>query len=649
MTKFNSKYPKLFEPGYIGKMKLRNRTVMPAMGTCIANPDQSISDYMLEYHFARAAGEIGMNVLEITSVEKRGQGLPCVPGIYSDSFIPGLARLADGIHERGGKLCVQLHHAGRGAYRSIIGEQPVGPSHIRAAGCPETPRELSRHEVLQIIDAYGDGALRAKMAGADCVEAHAGHGYMIWAFLSPRSNQRTDEYGGNFDNRFRFLAEIIQNIKQKCGPGYPVLVRLSISEELPGGLYIQDTLEIARRIEKAGGDAVHLSTGNFFDLGNHQNMLSPMYMRNGHLLEQINQFTKSVSIPVIAVGGLTYQVAEQALEQGQAAFVSFGRQSLADPEFVKKVRQGREDEIRVCIRCNSCLQEIFKFKHVTCASNPACAREAECAVTPAPVKKKISIIGAGPAGMKAALIAGQRGHEVKLYEKTNALGGGQIRLATNIKGKEDINHLVEYHETMFKKYPNIQVIFNTDVNRELIAKDNADAVIIATGAKAIMPGIPGIDQKNVVSAFDVLEGKAKVGQAAIVVGGGLIGTETAHYLALEGRKIQVVEMLDDVAATLDWMTRHWLMEEAAKLGIEFFTRTTIKEFTGKGAIVRDSEGKEREMTADTVVVAVGTEPVNYLAEELKDIDADVYTIGDAKIMGKIINAVADGFHLARLL
>lgn len=650
MRKVNSKYTKMFEPGYIGKMKLRNRTVMPAMGTCMANNDQSINDYYLDYHFARTEGEIGLNILEITSVEKRGQGLPCVPGIYDDKFIPGLARLADGIHERGGKACVQLHHAGRGAYRNITGQQGVGPSPIRAAGMKEAPRELSRHEVVEIIEAYGDGAKRAQMAGFDCVEVHGGHGYMVWAFLSPLSNQRTDEYGGNFDNRMRFLEEIIQNIKRKCGQDYPVIVRLSVSEDLPGGLEIKDTLEIAKRMEKAGGDALHMTSGNFFDLGAIYKVISPMYVPHGFLLEETKEFKKVLNIPVIAVGGLTHELAEQALEEGTADFVSFGRPVLADPEYVKKVREGREDEIRTCIRCNEgCIKEIFLYKHIKCSVNPAVGREAECVITPTTEKKKISIIGAGPGGMEAALVAGQRGHDVKLYEKTGELGGGQLRLATNIPGKEDLNSLVKYHENMFRKYDNIQVFLNTNMTKELIENDHADVVIIATGGKAIVPKLPGIDKKNVVTAFDVLEGKVQVGKSAIIVGGGLVGCETAHYLAQDGRKIQVVEMMDDVATTLDFMTRFWLMEEMGKQGVEFLTKTKIKEFTDKGAIVCDSEGNEREMIAETVVVAVGTESINDLEEELKDIDADVYTIGDAKQARKIISAVADGYHLARRL
>jgi 2,4-dienoyl-CoA reductase-like NADH-dependent reductase (Old Yellow Enzyme family) len=276
--KNNENYAKLLEPGQIGKMKLRNRTVMPAMGTILANIDQSLNDDFREYHYARAEGEIGLNVLEICSVERRGQGLQCVPGLWHDKFIPGFARLADGIHERGGKVCAQLHHAGRGATTAIIDEQPVAPSAIRAALMQEVPRALKRHEVVEVIDAFGDAARRAQIAGVDCVEIHGGHGYLVFAFLTPLSNKRTDEYGGSFENRVRFLEEIIFNVKKKCGKDYPVIVRLSISEDLPGGWTKEDTLAAVKIAEKAGADAIHTTSGNNYDLGAAHKVISPMYL-----------------------------------------------------------------------------------------------------------------------------------------------------------------------------------------------------------------------------------------------------------------------------------------------------------------------------------------------------------------------------------
>jgi 2,4-dienoyl-CoA reductase-like NADH-dependent reductase (Old Yellow Enzyme family)/thioredoxin reductase len=645
----NYEYQKLLEPGYIGKMKMRNRSVMPAMGTIMTNADQSLSDNFLEYHFARAAGEIGLNIVEITNVEARGQGQQCCPGIWHDKFLPGLTKLANGIHERGGCGCIQLHHAGRGTLKSICNERPVAPSQIRAEGVPEVPRALEHHEVIQVIDAFGDGAVRAKRAGFDCVEVHGGHGYLVFAFLSPLSNQRTDEYGGSLENRARFMKEIIRNIKQKCGEDYPVIVRLSISEEKPGGWCKEEMLKVSKMAEEAGADAIHTTTGNFYDLGAVYKVISPMYIPRGFLLNDIKDVKNAVNIPVIGVGGLLPDIAEKALKDNVADFVSFGRQSLADPDFMKKVRENKLDDIRYCIRCNSCMMQIEIDQQLRCAVNAALGREAECVITPADEKKNILIAGAGPGGMEAALIAGQRGHNVKLYERAGELGGGQLRLALNIKGKEDIANTIKYHEVMFEKYSNIKVILNTKVDRELIEKEKPDTVIIATGGKSQALKCPGNDKEKVVSAFDFLAGKATVGDSVIVVGGGLVGAETAQLLAEQGKKITIVEMDTRIARTMDPATLFWVLEKLGEEKATILTETTVKEVTDSGAIAVDKDGKETELTADSVMVAIGTVPDTELEDSLAGINTDVYTIGDASEVHKIMHAISDGFHLAKEL
>ncbi|MDR2021445.1 MAG: NAD(P)/FAD-dependent oxidoreductase [Treponema sp.] len=645
----NKDYENLLNPGYIGKMRLRNRSVMPAMGTIMTNADQTISENFLEYHFARAAGEIAMNVIEITSVEERGKGQQCCPGIWHDKFIPGLGRLAGGIHERGGRCCIQLHHAGRGTGTYITGERPVAPSELKAAGMNEVPRALEHHEVIQIIDAFGDGAKRAQKAGCDCVEIHGGHGYLVFSFLSPLSNQRTDEFGGSLENRARFMLEIIRNIKQKCGKDYPVIPRFSISEERPGGWTKSDMLRVAKWAEEAGADAIHSTTGSFYDLGGVYKVISPMYIPHGFLLNDIRDLKKAVNIPVIAVGGITPDLAETALNEGGADFVSFGRQSLADPDFMKKLRTHKAGDIRYCIRCNSCMMQIEVNQQLRCAVNAALGREKESEIRPADEKKNILIAGAGPAGMEAALIAGQRGHNVKLYEKSGELGGGQLRLALNIKGKDDIENTIAYHKNTIAKYDNIKVILNTKVDRKLIDAEEPDAVIIATGGKPISLKVPGSDKKQVVSVFDLLSGKASAGNSVVVIGGGLIGAEAAQSLAEKGKKVTIVEMESRIARTMDPATLFWVIEKLGEKNAEILTNATVKEITDSGVVVVDKDGKKTNIAADTVVVAVGTTPDTDLENELEGIKTDVYIIGDALAAQKIMHAISDGFHLARAL
>lgn len=649
MSKNNEQYKKLLEPGYIGKMKLRNRTIMPAMGSVMVNPDQTINDYYMHYHFARTEGGIGLNTAEIVSVEKRGQGLPCIPGIYDDKFIAGLSRLAKGIRIRGGKSCVQLHHAGRGAIRSITGEQSVSASSVRAKTKIETPRALETYEVMQVIEAFVNGAVRAKAAGFDCVEIHGAHGYMVWQFLSPISNLRTDQYGGSLENRCRFAEEIIRGIKNKCGTDYPVIFRLSFTDGLPGGNGKKETIEIAKRIEMAGADALNLSCGESFDRSLNYKIISPMYVPHGFLLEDTKDYKKALNIPVIAVGALTPDIAEKALEDGTADFIGFGRTVVADPDMMKKVKEGRTEEIRFCIRCNSCQHEIFKFKPITCAINPAVGMERECVLTKAEEKKNIAVVGAGPGGMEAALIAGQRGHNVKLFEVTGELGGGQLKVAASIPGKEDLNNIVKYHAAMFNKYDNINVCLNTAATKELIEQGNYDAVILATGGKPFVPDIPGIDGDNVVFYDDVIFGNAVCGDNVLVIGGGLIGCETAHYISSGGKSVHIVEMLDSILGDADSITSLWLTEEMEKNKVKITTCTEIKKVTNQGAIGCDQNGNEIKFTADTIVVAAGIVPANDWEAKLAGINADVYTIGDAVKGRKVLDAVAEGYHLARRL
>ncbi len=640
-----NKFEKLFEQGLIGKMRLKNRIVMPPMGTCLASVDQSLNDYYNNYQFERAEGGAGLQILGVVSVDKLGAPLPCVPGIYRDNFIPGLSRLAEGIHERGAKCAVQLHHAGRAAYCSVIGGQSVAPSAIPCLAVGEVPKELSEDEIKGLVEAFGDGAFRAQRAGFDAVEVHGAHGYLVAQFLSPYSNKRTDSYGGDFEGRLRFAREIVENIRAKTGPDFPIIFRFSGDEYLEGGITIEDTKKIAPRLVEAGADAIHVSVGSFYDAGGSEKIISPMHIPHGPIIGLAEQIKEVLDVPVIAVSSITPELGEQTLQEGKADFISFGRALIADPYLPNKLAQGREEEICNCIRCNNCILSIFKLQHLACTVNPRVGREEESRITPAPEAKKVMVIGGGPAGMEAAITAGMRGHEVTLYERNDRLGGEQLILSTKLPGKEEIETLVTYRDIMLDRLDNVKVMLNTEVDRALVEQERPDVAIVATGGKPVIPNIPGIDSSKVMTAHDVIAGKAEVqGDKVTVLGGGLVGTETANFIASKGKEVTLVEMLDEVATDMDAVTRIYLLGEMNKRGIEILTKTSATEVVEEGVIVSDRDGNKKTIEADTIILSLGVTPVNELLKELKGVVPKLFACGDAKGCGKIIDAIRDGFH-----
>lgn len=637
-------YPTLFQEGQIGRLRLKNRTIMPPMGTVLAAPDQSITDHYMNYHFQRAEGGVALQILGVVSVDRLGPPLPCVPGIYHDKFVPGLARLANGIHERGGKVAAQLHHAGRAAYPRVIGEQSVAPSPLPCLAVGDTPRELTVREIEDLVEAFGDAALRAQRAGLDAVEIHGAHGYLVAQFLSPLSNRRTDAYGGDVEGRVRFAREIIENIKGKTTAGFPVIFRISADEFLEEGLIQQEALEMANILEKAGADAIHVSAGSFYDMGAPEKIIAPMYLPRGPLVELAANMKKAVGVPVIAVGSMTGELAEQILKDGRCDFVAFGRALIADPHYVRKLNEQREDEICHCIRCNGCLATIFLFKPLACTVNPRVGREKESELGAAATKKKFMVIGGGPAGMEAAIVAGMRGHEVTLYERSDQLGGEQLKLAMSLPGKEDLKTIVTYRTAMLDGLENVTIKLNEEVDKELVAREKPEVVVVATGGR---PHLMGWDEAGAVTAHDIIGGKAQAGHKVIVTGGGLVGCETAHFLAEQGKDVTVIEMLDDVATDMDIISRMVLLAKMEDRGVEIVTKTEVVEVVNDGVVVTDPQGKRRSIFADTVVLALGVEPVDGLLKELDGLVPELYACGDAKEYGTLMDAIRAAFHLTK--
>jgi len=637
------KFEKLFEPGRIGKLKLRNRIVMPPMATNFAAVDGSVTSRLINYYVERAKGETGLIIVEATAIDPK-TGL-VFNQIYLNHhrFLPDLARLVEAIHLWGAKCAIQLHHPGRQS-NPLLTEDLVAPSPIVCKLIGKEPRELKAEEIEKLAEAYAQAALMAKMAGFDAVEIHGAHGYLICQFLSPYTNKRTDEWGRDFEGRMRFALEVVRRTKEKTGPDFPLIFRISADEFVDGGLTLKETVEIAKRLEQAGIDAIHVSAGNYDSML--MRTIPPMYLPPGGLIHLAEGIKRAVSIPVIAVGALTPEMAEDVLEKGKADFIAFGRGLIADPDLPKKLAEGKPEEIRRCMRCNEgCLGTILFFKPITCSLNALVGKEEEWRIERAEKIKKILIVGGGVAGMEVARVAALRGHEVTLYEKSDKLGGHLIEASTP-QFKEDIRNPLEYLSKQVRKL-GVKIELGKEVTVQMVEEAKPDVVIVATGSSPLIPKVPGIEKPIVVTATDVLLGKAKVGKKVVVAGGGLVGCEAALFLAGEGKEITIVELLPEIAIEVEMISRAVLFEKLTERSVKWLTNMKIEEITDEGIIALDKEQKKRTIEADTVVLALGLKSNNELYKALEGKVPELYAIGDCVKPRKIIDAIREGFFIGR--
>lgn len=639
------KYPVLLSPIKIGTMEVRNRFVVPPMGTNFANPDGSVSQQLIDYWAARAKGGYGLLIVEVTAVDPLGKAIPWQPGIWDDEFITGWRKLTDEVHKYGAKVAVQLHHAGRQTTHEVIGAQPVAPSAIPCPVDREMPRELTTEEVYNLIEKFGDAARRAMDAGFDAVEVHGAHGYLIAQFMSPYSNKRIDEFGGDFMNRMRFPVEVVKNIRRKVGSGYPIIFRFSGDERVPGGRTIDESRMVARVMEEVGVDSLHVSTGVY---GSMPWLIAPSAVAPGYNVYASEEIKKVVNIPVIAVGRINEPLmAEDILEDGKADMVSLGRESLADPELPNKVAAGLTEEISPCIGCmQACVGYLFdpNYLKISCLVNPFTGREGELKVEKAEKPKKVMVVGGGPGGLEAAWVAAKRGHKVTLYEKENVLGG-QYRIGAIPPAKQDILKAIRYYITMGKKY-GAEYKMGVEVTEDLIMKENPDVVILATGGVPLVPNIKGIDNPKFVKAVDILEGKKEAGMNVLIVGGGMVGVETADSLGEHYHNVTIVEMLPEIARDEQDAVKYFLMERLNKYGVKSITSATVKEFLDDG-VVYEKDGKEEKLTGfDTIVLAMGAKAYNPLEEKIKGKVSEVYVVGDAVKARKALEAIEEAARVA---
>lgn len=637
----NDSYKLFLSPGKIGTLELRNRCILPPMGTHSSGTDLMVPDRLCDYHKRRALGGCALNITEVCLVHESGETGLEIAG-YDDRFVPGLTRLAQAIHDGGGKACLQLWHPGRQADSKV---QPWAPSPVPCPVINIVPHEMTADEIWEIIAAYGDTALRGKRAGYDAVELHAGHGYLVDEFINEYTNHRTDDFGGSFEKRMRFPLEIIKDIKKKVGDDFPLLVRMNGQENAEGGIVLKDAIEIAKLLEKAGADALDISQGAYTVMSSG---MPPYFYPEALNSQNSGAIKQNVSIPVICVGRITTPaLAERLLEEGKGDFIAIGKGQIADPDFVKKAAEGREDEIIRCIGCTQACVGGIRKHDVTCVFNPVTGHEKERAIAPAEDKKRVLVIGGGPAGLEASWIAAERGHEVVLIEKTSQLGG-QFLLASIAPKK---GHYADAIRLLAMRAirAGVQVHLTTEATPGKIRQFAPDEIIIACGSTPVALNIPGCNEMTCYVAHDILSRKEYIAfQTVAVIGGGLVGIETAEFLALQGKKVHIIEMTDTIGADVELLIKRYMYETIEKHGIESHVNTKCKALFADHALL-ESNGNESILACDAVVFAVGSRCNTYVESIVKDMGIPYHAVGDAVSVGKVQNAIWTAHEVARTI
>jgi 2,4-dienoyl-CoA reductase (NADPH2) len=660
----------LFQKIQIGRLTLKNRIYMPAMHLNMAT-DFQVTDRLVNFYAERARGGAAMISVGYATVDDMS-GNSMNIGAHSDDHIPGLKRLSDAIKSNGALSVVQLNHAGRYNFSFFLdGKTPVAPSAIASRLTRETPRELTIDEIKQIIDAFAIAANRVKQAGYDAVEILSGTGYLISQFLSPLTNHREDEYGGDLNSRMRFGLEVMQAIKAKTGSAYPLIVRMNGNEFMKEGSSTQDLVKYASALTRVGVDALCVNVG-WHEARVPQIVSEVPRGIYGYLSRRIKEVS---NVPVIASHRINDpEIAREMIADSLCDMVALGRSLIADPYFPQKAENHREKEIVHCIACaQGCFDNLFKLKSVECLCNPMAGYETERAIEKSSTPKKIMVIGGGAAGMSAAIAAHDRGHNVTLFESSGNLGG-QLLLAGAPPGREEfcvLAHDLANQITVRK----ISVALNKPVDMAIIQSFAPDHIILATGAYPIKVPIPGGDQAHVVQAWDILAGRAHTGKQVVIIGGGAVGVETSLLLSEKGtlsgdavkflllnqaepvqdiiqmasqgtKKITIIEMLDKIGKDIGKSTRWGMLQDIGRRNIDIKVNTRALAIEEKSVRVASGDS-EMEIPVDTVVLAVGAKPYCPLKDDIEAANMPYNIVGDASTIGKAFDAVHQGFIVGR--
>lgn len=658
---------RLFTPINIGSLTLANRIVMPAIHLGYT-PDGFITDTVVGFYVERAAGGVGLIIVGGCPVDEYGGG-NFMMGLSDDEFVPGLKRLTQAIHEHGVPVAAQLYHAGRYSISEHIGRQALAPSAVKSPFTREIPREMTLKDIQSTIASFADAADRAQEAGFDAVEISASAGYLLSQFLSPLTNLREDDYGGDLESRMRFPVEVVQAVRAALGPDYPIIVRVAGNDFVEGGNTNREARCFAQQLQKAGVDAINV-TGGWHETRVPQITMAVPRGAYSYLARGVKEV---VGIPVISSNRHSDPLlAERVLRHGSADLIAMGRPLIADPGLPHKAKEGRFDEIIPCVACNQgCFDHIFALQPVACMVNPRVGQEGKYRLEPAGKPKRVTVIGGGPGGMEAAVTAARRGHRVTLFERGDRLGG-QLRLAAAAPGREELHDLMLSLCLQLTKC-GVQVELGQEATAELVLSSEPEAVVVATGGDPIVPDIPGVDSEQVVQAWDVLADQADTRRRIVVLGGGATGCLVALYLAQMGtleaqtlrflvqnraetwetlqelvtrgiKHVTLVEMQSRLGQDIGYTTRWTVLQDLRRYGVETLIGAKALRIIPEGVLIA-VDHEERLIEADTVVLAAGVSPRSALYESLKDRTSELHLIGDAKSPRRAYDAIREGFEV----
>lgn len=641
-------YDALLKPIKINGMTLKNRMIMSPVTTLYPDENFGVSQKMIDYFAERAKGGAAMVTTEACYLDKRlTTGFPSVV-IDREFAIPKLSDLADAVHLYGCKLCIQV---GAGSGRNELLVDPANPPRSASAtpsiGNPDVLcKPFTIEEIKDIVRMYGETAARIKMSGADAINIHAHNGYIIDQFMSEVWNQRTDEYGGSFENRMRLAAEIVETVRSVCGPDFPIIFRISLDHKFEGGRKPEDSIKMLQYLQEKGVDAFDIDAGAYESL---DYIFNPYYLGDACQYDVAPGVKEAgITVPLINTGNHTIDTAAQMISDGVVDIAQFGRSFLADPEFPNKVADGHNEKIRPCIRCNEfCTNRMLGFRPITCAVNYQVGHEKQFEISKAATPRNVVVIGGGPGGMEAARVCALKGHKVTLYEKGETLGG-MINYAATPAFKNMLKKYVIWQAETIQEL-GVRVTLNTEIGAEDVVLKEADYIIYAGGSAPVKPPIPGLDKGLEIKEAHQLAMNGKLdAESILIAGGGLSGCDFGIEMVQAGKKVTVIEMMDDIANDMGMVNKISLGRLIAQYGLDIQTGHRVTAFTDEGIETEIVATGETELfKGDLIVYSFGTKPLSGLGKELTDrYGSKVIVIGDASKTGKVGDAVHSGFEAA---